>query len=463
MKRLLSLLLATALLNCQTPHRNSLPPKLQLQTKAPETVPQLVEQVIEHLRLTMLEKVLLIWSHYNWEALQVLFVYPSQKWSYLWTVYGDSLAAVASKSLPTETQGLYTLLQINGRETLTLNLEDPHVHFSHEAWAGLAVHEFFHFVGQRNWQHIELRTTTYPQQVAPRFYRHMTYQALAAYWRGISAQGLGHARYWHERWKQEFPYELQRATDNMEGTASYVEAMTLAMLHLQTLGKELNEQNLHSFLLEHEDLFSRYLNIAAQASLDNEGYALGGLAASMLRFDSAKLGLSLEDWNQLVAGGQQLLDILLQDTEPLEQAPDTALLEKLTGLIEAANQALAPAYNLLISQYQDPANYVRVRLPWELLYSQGNLRPRDFAFLEAIGHEAIQLAQPHSLVSPGKTRLKIEGAFIDQQHNIVIMLPRSLFRQTQAVQVIHIVDGPVSGELHGRLSQQDQIRYFMAE
>ena len=478
MKHYLYLAFLLALLACQTTessHNN--PPSYQseytLATRAAHDMPQKVQQIISYLKLTMVDNIGLFWHNYSWEGKQVLLVYPSQNDSYLWPV-GKQVLAVSSKKLPPSAQGLYAEVRINGRQTLTLNLEASFIGPDINA-AALGIHEAFHFWAQESWRGDNQRATVYPNRAAPRLYRLMTYKALAKYWKSAEIQrpspekeSLGHARYWHERWLKEFPDELKRSYDITEGTARYVELLGQAVIGLQQETQEISEANLQKFLQDNEVLFSQ-LMIPETASLDGEAYGLGALAVTMLRFGVVRPELSLEDWNDLMANRREPLDVLLENIAPIAQEPDQELQKKMAAISKQNNQALAPTYDLLISQWQDTANYVRLRLPFAFLHSQGNLYPSDFGYLQAIGQAAMQLAKPHAIVSTegGKTKLELAKGFIDEANTMVVMLKRSLFKQTDKLQTLTISsadsEGFINGVLQGRLQEQGEASYFIAE
>ena len=478
MKKYLYIPIILVLLACQTYDSNHYSMVMQqseyiLQTGIADDIPQQTQQIKEYLQATMVENIDLIWSNYSWQGLQVLFVYPSKASSYLWPI-GKQMVKVQTKELPEQAQGLYSNLYINGRQTMAVDLENDYIR-SVSIGARLVAHEFFHFTAQRDWNFRNQRATLYPKQAGPRLYRKMIYKALAAYWQSFGTesqsqakQQLGYARYWYDRWLNEYPNELKQSQDIVEGTANYVDIMAGAMGSLKAKTRAINEENLQKSLQNLQHLFTPYME-SESVSLDQEAYGLGALAVTMLRFGVVGPELSLEGWNDLIAKGQEPLAILLENVAPIQQEPDAVSQEQLERIIEEENEILAPTYDVLVAQWLDSANYVRVRLPIEFLYAQGNLYAIDFGYLSNIGQTAIQLAQAHSVVSTtgGKTRLSLDNGFIEQQPFLIVMLPRSLFKETDQSQTLTLPeadnDSFIGGKLQGKLQQEGDITYFVAE
>ena len=478
MKQYLYIFSLSVLLACQTSdsNRNSMPmqrAEYTLETGVADDIPQKTQQIKEYLQATMVDNIAIMWSNYSWQGLQVLFVYPSKASSYLWPI-GKQMVTVKTKKLPEDAQSLYGNLHINGRQTLTINLENDYIR-AVSVGARLAAHEFFHFSAQTDWNFSNERATPYPKESKPRLYRKMIYKALAAYWQSVGTEGenqakqqLGYARYWYDRWLNEYPNELKRSQDIVEGTAMYVDFMAGAMGSLKAKAMAINEENLQKFLQNVGHLFAPYME-SESVSLDQEAYGLGALAVTMLRFGAVRPELSLEDWNDWIAKGQEPLAILLENVAPIQQEPDMVWQEKLERISEEKNKILADTYDLLVAQWLDTANYVRVRLPLEFLYAQGNLYAGDFGYLSNIGQKAIQLAQTHSVVSTtgGKTRLSLDNGFIEQQPFLIVMLKHSLFKKTDKTQILTLPeadnDSFISGKLQGILQQEGGISYFIAE
>lgn len=219
----------------------------------------------------------------------------------------------------------YSYFESNGRSWLSLNEKilsrpnDPYDVFATGA------HEFFHFIGQRNWKVKPrgFRGTFLPIRWEPRYYRAMMQKNLrmALVSSGEEAsQHLSRAKYWDQLWRAEFPEEVLSSTDDFEGSARYVEVLSTA---LASQGCRAEEGDLLEFARSwsRKDLdLSQTLGFFG---LDVEGYSLGALSGFLLRWTSP-----ISKWEDRVAEGETPVEILLQQSSPEEEAMDQDLAEK---------------------------------------------------------------------------------------------------------------------------------------
>jgi hypothetical protein len=107
--------------------------------------------------------------------------------------------------------------------------------------------------------------------------------------------------------------------------------------------------------------------------LDVEGYEIGGLAALLLRFQSAT---SLASWNSRVAEGQTPLQILLGGARAEQEEAPAVLVTHFQALAQRINQERAPLLDPVIAKWKN-RNFVRVATPIDWL--QSNLYSKFFA------------------------------------------------------------------------------------
>ena len=220
----------------------------------------------------------------------------------------------------------------------------------------------------------------------------------------------------------------------MLGGAFYVEMMAKAILDWEAKAKALNETNIEKYLQSQRERFDTFMN-PEEFSPDIEGHGLGALVFTLLRFGAVRPELNLKNWNDWVAKGQEPLAILLDNVAPIQQEPDSLLQAKLEKSSEKKNQTLAPTYDVLMAQWLDTANYVRVRFPVLFLYEHGIYHPSDGSYLQAIGQDAMQMAESYTLASTtgGKTQLVLSNGFITQDDSFIVMLKRSLFKEHRTI------------------------------
>ena len=478
MKSYLYLFLSLLLLACQSSYKIDYSmavegQKYTVQTSVATDVAQKVQRLKASLQWVLLEKFSLIWNDYRWQDYQILLVNSSKPVSYLWPI-GKELLAVKTKELPAQAEGLYENLHINGRQTLVLQLEGTAID-SVEQLAAMTTAELFRAFVQQNWNFNYQHGPIYPRQTGSRLYPRMIYKALIAYWQSVGTEGespavqsLGQARYWYDRWQKELPYQIERTAVAVLGGAFYVEMMAQAILDWEAKAKALNETNIEKHLQSQRERFDTFMN-PEQFSPDIEGHGLGALAVTLLRFGTVRPELNLKDWNDWIAEGQEPLAILLDNVAPIAQEPDALLQAKLEKSSEKKNQTLAPTYDVLMAQWLDTANYVRVRFPALFLYQHGSYRPSDGSYLQAIGQRAMQMAESYTLASTtgGKTKLELDKGFITQDNSFIVMLKRSLFQQTDQSQTLTVSyadsEGFINGTLQGKLQPKGEISYFIAE
>ena len=247
---------------------------------------------------------------------------------------------VRQLNLPAD-NGLFNPIEWEGKPTIYLGIQgeaDWHARQCNLADTAcpvadnflLATHEAFHFYGQKGWKvpSIVTRGTPYPVLATPRQYRA---QLLRRLHEAVAGQpnALGHASYWLQRWKTEFPDEARDgiAADNLEGSAEYVGALA----GLIAEGVPRNTPAWRQRLLQQGNP-DNY-----PSDTDDESYPLGVLAGSLLD----RHGVA---WWPRVATGETPVDILLGTVAPVVDRADTALFDRIGR--EADDRAVRARYEI---------------------------------------------------------------------------------------------------------------------
>lgn len=358
---------------------------------AQETAPSSVQKLAERFSAPMRTCPEKIWPNYNWQNLNVLFVYPDQINSWLWEASSQQFKSIPTSTLSgSATGGHYDFLEIEGKKTLALNMkfDRPGADIFR-----LGVHEFFHFHGQAQWKrHASGRGTDYPIQWQPRLYRRMIFDHLKNYNLNLDSQSLAKARYWYGRWSQEFPNELRVATDGYEGSAEFVELMAVAIDEKGCSATQNEIQNKMNALVQQnlgQSVSGELLDLA------KEGYEVGALTFFALAQSETKP----ENWAQRVAKGDSPLSILFESVNPqLDTAPQNlvALFQK-TAI--QTNQSIGAIVDSDIAAWSD-RSFVRVDVPFEWL--QSNLYPKYFLRSIELNLFLMPMARAHLYQSPRK-------------------------------------------------------------
>lgn len=274
------------------------------------------------LTTTMLQCPALIWPSYDWKNINVMLTAEGEG-TLLWNgSQGGSVSEVAPNEVPARAvTGMYSFFENRGVRTLSLYVrKNDRYLISPTAVFRLGVHEGFHFLGQAGWSDKPggQRSTLLPLEDKPRLYRRLMFRRLKEHVLSGApdSASLHQAAFWFQKWKSEFPHEVNSVTDGYEGTAEYAE--TLA--HLVGLnGCQISESGLQQKLID-------FLRTSAETqefmhtALDSEGYSMGSLAAYALRFNQKR-----GDWYARVKTGETPLEILFENVGFAEDVQDPAL------------------------------------------------------------------------------------------------------------------------------------------
>lgn len=207
----------------------------------------------------------------------------------------------------------------------------------------ILMHESFHLHSQAGWQGVNvsavengqsnMRASAYPLDDRPRILRAMQYECLYRALNETSgteeARCLESAKYWYERWKNEYPEEYLsiKDTDLAEGTAEY-------------FGNEIKRvlQNGNATLTTPEEF------AAECQSADAESYALGDVAIQLLK----KRG----DFktNDFEKDGSTPIEVLMSDMESSKaESTNPELVSIITKNIEKTNSQVSKCFSDYIS------------------------------------------------------------------------------------------------------------------
>lgn len=223
----------------------------------------------------------------------------------------------------------YAFFESNGKNWVSVNQAYSDDSKGEFGLFELGAHEIFHHVGQKNWKNKSSggRGTQIPIHWEPRYYRAMLQKNLREAFiepenRVVS---MGKAKYWFTKWKNEFPLEVNSTTDGYEGTASYAEAISVA---LAKDGCDAAEGQLRSYATSVVKKDMSLINSIRRATdLSIEGYSIGSLASFLLRWDAP-----VEQWEKRVEVGESPVEILLQDTEVVIEEADNKLSEEFEAM-----------------------------------------------------------------------------------------------------------------------------------
>lgn len=351
-----------------------------------------------------------IWHSYSWRGLNVLFVYPSRKESYLWNADTRSITLQDNAKLPRiflESLYKFARSRAGGRKTLSLNMEiartlvveemavDSSIDLMLEDFIfALGVHEFFHFTAQANWidRSNGTRFSSYPLDWRARYYRKMLFRNLKEAFVSDSQDALRRSKFWYSRWSSAYPAEVVRSTDRLEGTARYADVMAQVVWKSSCSSSEQTlQEEARDFVRNGKGSIDEEYSFD---SLSSEGYVIGAMASLMMRFQEDST-----DWFTLVARGQSPLFLLLNSVEPMEEADSPSEMEKMRASIQEKNDLIGSVIDDDLQNIKD-RDYIRISASMGWL--QSNLMPQFFVY--PAGNEALSimaLAVDHNFVSPG--------------------------------------------------------------
>lgn len=418
--------------------------------------PDKVVMTVRHARESMVNCPERIWTGFNWKDLNLVLVYPSKEQSWIWSVSIDKISVIDNRLLSPRTLGSsYDFFEWANLPSLSINVEhDDDIY-------GLAVHEFFHDQGQKNWKPVEKKTESrglaYPLQANPRFYRRMLLENLYDYFSKENFVSLIKARFWHDLLIKEFPNETELATDRIEGSAEYVEMMAMA---ISEVGCSASEDTLKNEAMKHLDHRYRRLTDPQFTGFDYEGYVIGGLATLILRFSD----LNMKAWTQAFVNGvtpiEQLLDKILPAKHLNYKEQNRAA--KLSGFYAEVIDRMNREYGKLLDRdirNWSNKDYVRVSFPFE--WCQSTLRPKYFIHSTKLDKQIFPLAVDHHFVSPNK-----EGSSFVVKSKVVIIqnsdafFPLSMLIHKDALPNIkdsnEIFNKRIKGKLQGRVEIDEE-------
>ena len=308
------------------------------------------EKIGTYLKTTMVECPQKIWPDYNLKSFSVLMKTDQQQ-PVAWKGWSpDKVTPLLESELPKSAfLGRFDFFDFDYHPGMSVlgDSED----FT-DRFFRFIVHEAFHRLGQKLWTHPKYSNshTQYPISKVPRLYRRMMYERLKEYYFSPDHKSLDNLKksaYWFQKWKSEFPREFFNITDNREGSARYMDLISLAVAEE---GCQITESQLYDKtikLMKADDQFTFFQGSSRE--LRSESYALGALALATIRFitkDSA--------WYEQIKQGRSPLEILFEKITPLSDVIPDDLEKKYEIIFESKNKEIAdwiePDMNLFNSE-----------------------------------------------------------------------------------------------------------------
>lgn len=294
---------------------------------------------------------------------------------------------VQRRNLPVEYSSFQEVKWSDGRPTIYVGLganlpPEEEIRFQKETAPvpmifNIATHEAFHYFVQTNgWKklspHTEARATSYPVDATPRFYRNSILRALYASLQGDTS-GLGHARYWYEKWKKLYPEDASsvRQADISEGTARYIENAA----EIIAQGKAFNSSEFQHIFMKKMEVDTHLI----YTSSDSESYPIGDISGYIMNLKKLK-------WHLSVMQGTPPLEILLGSVSSIDQPADKKLETEVSQTVEKINSHIGPLIEDFVRAYNDPnvvKIYVHSRLCESYHTSEGFFRSK------AVPHDLI--------------------------------------------------------------------------
>lgn len=311
-----------------------------------------------------------VWPNYDWKKLQVLYVRAEEKTSLLWKGSDRSVVQVENKDVPEEALfSLYSFFDFRGLATLSIQPEmEGERPLDQVTLLRIAVHEFFHDQGQKDWNtsQLEKRGTLYPLESDARFSRFMLFDRLQRSYlaKKTDPSLLSKASHWYRHWKQAHPFEATHNTDIPEGTAQYVDLVAASLVEKSC---QVSEKDLTETLRRWARRELGRTMTGDDFDLSAEGYDMGAIASLILRLDT-----KVPDWHARVAKGESPLEILLSGVTPAPEEGDKGVLSKMNKNIADRNRQIGAVVDGPIKTISDK-NYVRIMLGTD--WMQGNFSP----------------------------------------------------------------------------------------
>ncbi|RZA07857.1 MAG: hypothetical protein EOP11_06530 [Proteobacteria bacterium] len=351
-----------------------------------------------------------VWPNYTWQDFYVMEVAADNTATLLAGKSGKIIELSEAQVPGPAKLSPYAFFKVEGGSGMSVNqsiyeaqlreANGPSEESMFTSVVALAAHEAFHHVGQKKWVGKSgVRGTELPILAKPRLYRRALLQRMMQAFQDPSARELklGQAKFWFDKWRNEFPREYLNSMDLSEGTAEYAGLITTA---LARLGCGATEIELRAELLavvngEAGNIAPRIFDepkVGHEFALDNEGYSTGALAGFLLRFD-----LPPSQWEITAAAGTSPLELLFRGVSARADELDPTYEGKLT-IRESEEQAkttklLAPA----VDNLSDPkAVIVAMPSAWA---TEGTYSPSGFYYDPAKALQFIPLALPISFAN----------------------------------------------------------------
>lgn len=419
---------------------------------AEDMAPQEVQAIASKFNETMMKCPGKIWPDYTWNNLRVVLLYPKKDHSWIWDATTNTTQRINNSSLPSSAIGSsYEFFEVDGRSSMSLNMEEE----NKEVFQ-LGVHEFFHHYGQKNWTSGQVnggRGTEYPVSWQPRLYRRMIFDSLKKYLEAGRDSDLAQARFWYDKWTNEYPNETKSTTDGYEGTAEYADIMAEVIAKTGCSGTD--EQLRAQVVNEVKTNFG--FSVSGQHfGLDSKGYEVGGLSALILRFRNN----NLSEWTHRMSKGDTPLQVLMESTSSASGSAGQDLISTFRDSAHRINAERAPLLDHAIAAWPDKS-YVRVPTPYNWL--QSNLMPKFFAKSTQIGMSLYPLSTDHHYISPdGRSNFKLKANAVVFSHYTAAcqnqysftLVPASLVQFTNGT--TSISSPSFHGVLQGRITVDEQ-------
>lgn len=294
---------------------------------------------------------------------------------YVWS----PAAGVVRQAQTAEIDASWRVLPVNaiefeGQRAILANLDAPTIKSAllrwspakrHEFLMRLFAHETFHFLTQAEWglpSAVQIGIV-YPGEAEPRLVRRMMFEELllALNEPDASRTHLARAAHWHDAWKSKYSTYTE-TTDVTEGSATYIEVMSHALLNLTAVTDEsaFLEQGIRvaniKDLPSPMSLFERI----GYASPDREAYAIGAVSLLLLRIQDPSLA-----WTQRVQKGETPAGILLNQVAPSADAPEhlpASVQSEVTELVATRNEQIGSQLGQAIEDYDSTA-FVHIVIP----------------------------------------------------------------------------------------------------
>ncbi len=335
-----------------------------------------------------------IWDNYSWENFKVALVYSSLSKVYEWDGSSGRIHEYELDQYPRDArEDAYAFIERDGVKTLSLNIRGgfPHHNFM------LGIHEGFHFIGQDNWVRPgNIRGTHYPLDYRPRYLRRMLFDKMLSAFESGKEENIAQAKYWYQKWSDEYPEEAKKTLDRIEGVAEYITLMAQALLDTKK-GCRATDPEIKRQLLGHLPQYRKYVS-ELKLDHDAESYALGSLASLLLRFTQES-----SHWQKEIIRGKTPLEILFEDYSPLQNIDDDTLKMNFALVAQSRNKSIGQLVGSDLAAYFDQ-NYVRLNVPLQYF------RSRLFLQLSSPKNTTVAILHDnHSYTHSSSSSIKLKG------------------------------------------------------